>query len=268
MNKIISANQLNDAKSLFDAAAARFDMPRIVSEDDNVPRPTLQNLIDTAARKGVLLPINNLGSLVLGPNDSIITAEHPGLRGVPHYRAGRMQRTAPAIVLRDGGHVGLLLSDAMPSESSELKQKLLENLYTTQRVDIATHGSGGRVAPALGGHALVAASFAGKPEIAHDQVHYLAQGNFGANFDRAGNRDIFFGAGRHDVLQVRSAVLGLGQVILEVTRAYQMHEGDGLFGNGMTAEQLNIALTVAATLSSTEKRRSFDPAGTMEAMTK
>jgi hypothetical protein len=266
--RIISADQLSEAKGLFDTAAARFGVDTEIYEDDRVPRPTLRNLIDSAARQGVVLPTTKEGSVVLEPTHAPITASHPGLRGIAHYRAGETMHTAPAIVLRGGKQVAVLLSDANPRENNALKQSLLENLYTTQHPDITAHGSANRVVPAVGGHALVAASFVGNPAAAHEQVHNFDHGNFGANFDMAGNRDIFFGTARHDVLRVRSAVLGLGQVILEVARAYQLDENDTLLGGGMSTGQLNIALTVAATLSSPEKQGAFNPAAAMEAMTK
>lgn len=267
-NTVISPNQLHDAKGLFDAAATQFDVKGKMSMDTVVPRPTLHDVIASAVRQNVVLSVNSQGSVLLAPRDEAIAAIHPGLRGVAHYKAGASMRAAPAIILRDGRRLALLLSDANPNECNDLKQSLLENLYTTQDPDIAAHGEKSLVIPTVGGHALVAASFVGNPRAAHDQVHSLDHGNFGANFDRAGNRDIFFGTGGHDVLRVRSAVLALSQVVLEVTKAYQIEDDESLLGSDMSAEQLNIALTVAATLSSKDKSRMFNLGTTLEAMTK
>lgn len=267
-NTILSPTQLTDAKGLFDDAAANFGVLTEFLDDTEVPRPTVEDLLASANRSGVTLPVSGSGSLMLSPNNANIIAQHPGLRGIAHYKADRSMRMAPAIVLRDGKSVALLLSDANPYDVNELKHGLLENMYVTQREDIAAHNSSDRVAPAVGGHALIAASFTGNPLVAHDQVHALANGNFGTNFDAQGSRDICFGVSGHDVLRVRSAVLHLGQVVLEVPPAYQVSQGESLLADHLTASQLNVALTVAATLSSREKQQGFNPLAVMEAMSK
>ena len=265
---IISKNQLNDASGMFAEAMRGIGLQSELRDDDAVPRPTMEEMILSANYAHSRLHVNDAGAIILGPDEAALTAKHPGLRGIAHYRTRDAARMAPAIVLRDGRQIALLVSDVNPYEMNELKHGLLESLYVTQREDIAAHGSANQVAPMIGGHALIAASFTGNPSAAHDQVHNLANSNFGRNFDMQGNRDISFGASGHDVLRVRSAILRLSQVIFEVPRAYQISHEDNLLGNDMTAGQLNIALTVAATLSSTEKRQYFDPRATMEAMSK
>lgn len=267
-NMIVSKNQLSDAGGIFAEAAASISMQPELYDDDVVPRPTMEEIVLGANYAHSMLHVNAAGAIILGPDNAALTAKHPGLRGIAHYRTRDAARMAPAIVLRDGRQIALLVSDVNPYEMNELKHGLLENLYVTQREDIAAHGSTNQVTPMIGGHALIAASFTGNPGAAHGQVHNLANGNFGTNFDMQGSRDISFGTSGHDVLRVRSAILRLSQVIFEVPRAYQISHEDNLLGNDMTAGQLNIALTVAATLSSTEKRQYFDPRATMEAMAK
>lgn len=260
MTEIISSSQVQDANGRF-AEASRAFSPADVEIVASVPRPDFKSVLGNMCMQQA--PIKN-GALLLGPNQAALTRQFPGLRGLVSYRANGKTVQAPAIVLPDcTGRVAILTAEREPRSFTPLTHALLENLYVTQDPNIVAHGGGNRVAPAVGGHALLAASLVGNPQGAHDKVHSLARQNFGTAFDAEARRDIAFGPRGHNVLAVRSAVLPLAQVVLEVGEGHQPAPDNGL-GLGMSPGELNVAMTVAATLS--HQPRGFDMRANMGAM--
>lgn len=260
MKEIVSSSQIQYANAAFKVASNEFPSVslNIVTE---VPMPSFKQVLDELTVHQI--PVKN-GMLLLAPQHTAYTQQFPGLRGIANYRAGNKTVQAPAIVLPDSrGAVAILTAESDPRSFTPLTHALLENLYVTQDPNIVAHGGGNSVAPAVGGHALLAASLVGNPQGAHDKVHSLARQNFGTAFDAEARRDIAFGPRGHNVLAVRSAVLLLAQVVLEVGEGHQPAPDNGL-GLGMSPSELNVAMTVAATLS--RQPRGFDMRANIGAM--
>jgi|GEM_PF-2929056 hypothetical protein len=239
MKTALSNGQLQEADGVFHAALEAVDM-RSQGADRTVPRQSFRVFENALLQAGYALRPG--GEQRIGPSFSGVLGRFPGLRGLVHFKSGNVVRTVPGVILEDEVSVGALLGQK-DCTISTLTHILLDNIYHTQRPDVVAHkGTGPQV---LGGHALVAASYAGGSSGAHDTVHAFARTNFGAEFDASGARDIRVG---HDTLRVRSAVLPLAVVALTVAEAYQPESAD-LLGVGLIGGQMNLATVVAATMS-------------------
>lgn len=262
---ILTQNQIEDAQSKVLDARSSFDRYNgSLHDPTTVPRPLFAEVaagLEDAARF-------TKGRLLLTGADKQLTARFAGLRAVAHFVAGNgAKMQCPAVVLVDGQHVAALMAESNPRSFSALTHALLENEYVTQRADISAHTDDNRIAPAVGGHALVAASFVDHPQRAHDKVHRLDDDmrGFGVAFGGQGEerRDFLVG---HDKRRVRSAVLPLAKVVLEVRAEYQLPPDELLLGTGMDAGELNVAMVAAATLSRQDEVGTVDIRANMHAM--
>lgn len=237
----LSRQQLQDAGGIYSEALLGKGVRGVYAS--TVPSPDVNDVFAQLAVRG-MTPRN--GNIVLAPSQWERTRMPPGLRVLVAYRQGREQRSAPGIVLPNPAYVGVLIAQGNPTDFGPLTQTLLSNIYETQRPDVVSHDT--RTARFVGGHALVAASYVRQDGMAHGEVHRLANGgNFGAQFDNTGARDIAVG---HDILRVRSAVLPVGSVVLAISEAYQPQaSSDTLLVPGISSAEINIATTIVATMS-------------------
>lgn len=260
--KILTQTQVEDAQAHILRASASIDTFGVRDPMTAVPRPAFADVVCALDKPDAL----RTGMLRLSGQGHQTTARFPGLRGVAWYRTPSGLMGGPAIVLPQNRGVAVLTAETNPDNFSELTHALLENEYVTRRPDIAAHVNAGgntKVVPAIGGHALIAASFAQQPGLAHGKVHQLAESSrgFGTAFtsDGESRRDFVVG---HSERRVRSAALPLAKVVLDVAERYQMNPEQRLIGGGLAASELNIAMVAAAALS----KGKVDIGGNMRAM--
>lgn len=240
----LSRQQLQDARGYYAGALEEIGHQGLEATASAVPSPDVKDVFAKLAALG-MNPLN--GQISLHPGDLGQLTLPPGLRVLVAYRQGRERRFAPGIILRNPGNVGVLTAQASPTDFGALTQVLLSNVFETQRSDVVSHDT--QSARLVGGHALVAASYVQGGGNAHGLVHELAEGggNFGARFDGTGARDIAVG---HDRLRIRSAAFPVGSMALVIHGAYQPQEaGEGLLVAGISSTELNVATTIAATMS-------------------
>lgn len=235
MKKVLSVGQVQDGAGIFAEAlrSRNIELPTT-----SVPRPAFSLVLEQAVALG--LPVSS-STLVLQPASTHFLAKFSGLRVVAQFRHGQNVVQAPGIIL-DGARGVAVLTAAKPMFDN-LTHSLLENEYLTQKPGIVSHDA--PVDRLLGGHALVAATKValGSP---HDLVHRLDRGNFGSNFSAGGRRDIAVG---HDTYSVRTAVLNFGTAALATMEAYQLAPQVDLSGIGLSSDEMNIATTLAATMT-------------------
>lgn len=255
MTKIeISNSQLQDAGELFSEAASDYGG---LSQAE-VPRPSFADFRVWSAMQNITHH-QKLGGFVVGPGMTLERfARLMGVAVVP--RRGSRPETFPAIVLDDGQRLGVL-GGQETAAPSPLKQALLDNIYLNHRAGVLSHPLD-RSAAGVGGHAVIAASALASGADPHETVHSFEPKTFGSEAAKKAVFDIKVG---HSTLAVRSAVFDLARVAFIASEAYQPATGDAL-GSGLTGEEANVAFVLAATLSDTDKRRSFDLQRNLAAM--
>ncbi|HVV67401.1 MAG TPA: hypothetical protein VHB72_05055 [Candidatus Saccharimonadales bacterium] len=232
---------------------------------ENVPRPAFRlfeaALLVAADRRDLPDPKMENGRYVVAPPLTAVARNFEGLRGLAQIDVqtadGAKRLTRPAIVLRGGHRVAMLLVEPSAPAITDMQHALLETEYVKDEAEVSEEHSSSDIANAGAlAPAMVAVSSSGLGNAHHD-VHRLAAGTkegtstFGINFSKAGRQDFKVGG---QTRLVRPGIFALDErVTLLVGGQDQLPSEKQLFGVALSASELAVGKTLAATKSRTNQ---------------
>jgi hypothetical protein len=243
----LSPNHIEDSYGLLNEAASQshYNEGLYIPERSDVPRPDFESFV-----LGMVKPPDyQNGRYTIRPSQSDLVQHFAGLRGFAVIRTQNQTIAAPAIVLGDGGRLALLTAEVSADSISTTQHALLEAEYIKDEVNVSGQHSerdvtnAGEIAPSL----LVASS--GIHSNAHTDMHGLAGDKlqtFGTNFSGDGRQDISIG---HDTRFVRSTVIAANRAIFLTGERDQLPQEESLFGLRLSAGELAVGMTLAASQS-------------------
>jgi hypothetical protein len=226
----------------------------------NIPRPNFA-LFHAQAAQSLETSKQELtikdGKLIIKPEQAAVYQGFAGLRGKAAFAVNSGDRkeiiSGPAILLSDCRRVAVLTAEA-PGQNliTTMQHSLLETEYVKDGADVSEHHSASDVTNAgdIGPAMVVVSSLEARS--AHQDLHALAIGSrrgvktFGQNFSTSGRQDFKIG---NKTRRPRAVILPTSQVIMAVGRPDQLDDGASLLNAGLSASELAVGMTLAATTS-------------------
>lgn len=254
----LSQSQVEESFDALDSAVQQtFGSNRelFIPDQQHVPYPDFHSLAGNIETHTGRAPDWRNGRIALKPRDAYVLGAYEGLRGLAQIvtsdgRGGRKLITGPAIVLRGGQQLAMLIAEQPSPTISKTQHGLLETEYAKHLAAVkrqhspADASNAGAIAPAL----VVASSGLGAN--AHTELHTLASSGgsdtFGSNFSLSSRQDIQVG---HNIRYVRSAIIPTNNAVLHIGEHDQLDNNGQLFNIALSASQLAVGMTLAATQS-------------------